>query len=69
MFLVVLGTNPRKIPLRELLRNLEVRRVDGRTHTRQPNVQKLRRFSFWFNAICIGDLVCPELTRPLRMRI
>ena len=46
MFLVVLGTNPRNMPLRELFRNLEVRLVDGRTHTRHPNVRKLRRFSF-----------------------
>ena len=69
IFLVVLGTNPRKIPFRELFRNLEVRLVDGRTHTRQPNVQKLQRFSFWFNAICIGNLVCTEPTRPLRICI
>ena len=69
MFLVVLGTKPRNMPLRELFRNLEARLVDGRTHTRHPNVQKLQSFSFWLRAICIGDFVCPEPTSALRMRI
>ena len=57
------------MPLRELFRNLEVRLVDGRTHTRHPNVRKFQRFSFWLRAICIGDCVCPDPTRALRIRI
>ena len=69
MFLVVLGMNPRNIPLRELFRNFASRGVDGRTHTRQPNVRKFRKFSLRLVMISIGDLTCPRPTSPFRIRI
>ena len=48
---VVAGTNPRKIPLRELFRNFDVRLVEGLTHTWHPKVWKFWRFSFCPSAI------------------
>ncbi len=56
MFLVVSGTNPRKIPLRELFWSLADLRPGGRTQTREPNVLKFRRFSRLPVASSSGDL-------------
>ena len=46
MLRVVLGMNPRNIPLRELLQNLADQGVEGCTQTLQPNVRILRKLSF-----------------------
>ena len=55
MFLVVLGTKPRKIPLRELFWSLADLRPGGRTQTREANVLKFQRFSRLPVASSIGD--------------
>ena len=56
MFLVVSGTKPRKMPLRELFWSLVERQPGGQTQIREPNVLKLQRFSRLPVARSIGDL-------------
>ena len=68
MFLVVSGTNPRKIPLRELFWSLADLRPGGRTQTREPNVLKFRRFSRLPVASSIGDLDWVREEIALRIR-
>ena len=55
MFLVVSGTKPRKIPLRELFWSLADRQQGGQIQTREPNVLKFWRFSRLPVASSIGN--------------
>ena len=68
MFLVVSGTKPRKMPLRELFWSLEERWPGSQTQTREPKVLKFRRFSRLPVASSIGDFYWVREGRALSMR-